>query len=60
MNNPPKTGCCYCGCGERVAEYFKQGHDRSAEARIIKAVYGSTAAFVAFHGYGPRLPGERA
>lgn len=50
------TGDCWCGCGEpteKLGSFFKQGHDRAAEAAVILAEYGSTAQFLDKLGYGP-------
>lgn len=51
---PRPTGTCWY-CGETVGpeSFFCAGHDRAAEAAVIKSEYGSIAAFVAAHGYGP-------
>ncbi len=45
---------CWCGCGEPVKEgsAFLPGHDRRAEAAVIKLKYGSIQKFVEAHGYG--------
>jgi hypothetical protein len=49
------TGKCFCGCGEptEATSYFVSGHDRRAEAKVVKEVYGSLVEFVVAHGYGP-------
>jgi len=49
------TGECWCGCGEQtpVGSFFKQGHDKRAEARLIRLVYGSVAGFLDAYGFGP-------
>jgi hypothetical protein len=49
------TGECWCGCGEEAAKgaYFLPGHDRRAEAAIVKVEYGSVPQFLDEHGYGP-------
>ncbi len=49
------TGECWCGCGEDagIGRFFLPGHDRRAEAAVIKREYGSVAAFLSAHGYGP-------
>ena len=49
------TGKCFCGCGEATegTSYFIAGHDKRAEAKVVKEVYGSVVAFLAAHGYGP-------
>jgi hypothetical protein len=52
------TGKCFCGCGQETSRqaYFVVTHDRRAESKVIKAEYGSIAAFVVAHGYGPDYP----
>jgi hypothetical protein len=52
------TGKCFCGCGQETSRqaYFVATHDRRAESKVIKAEYGSIAAFVVAHGYGPDYP----
>lgn len=40
----------------RPGRYFVARHDRRVEAMIIREQYGSIAAFVLAHGYGPDLP----
>lgn len=49
------TGECWCGCGQgtSAAKFFVAGHDRTAEAAVVKAEYGSVAEFLVAHGYGP-------
>ena len=49
------TGRCYCGCGGATepTSYFAPGHDKRAEAKVVKDVYGSVVYFLAAHGYGP-------
>jgi len=49
------TGKCFCGCGldAAVGKFFLSSHDRKAEAAVIALVYGSVAAFLVAHGYGP-------
>jgi hypothetical protein len=52
---PTSNGKCWCGCGASVApgKFFVQNHDRWAEAYVIRRRYGSIAAFLDHHGYGP-------
>jgi hypothetical protein len=52
---PRANGTCWCGCGGEVkpGKFFVQTHDRWAEAYIIRTHYGSIAAFLEYHGYGP-------
>jgi hypothetical protein len=49
------TGRCWCGCGEETerTSLFVSGHDKRAEARVVKEHYGSVAEFLVAHGYGP-------
>ena len=49
------TGECWCGCGKETSRgsFFKIGHDKVAESRVIRAEYGGVPEFLADHGYGP-------
>lgn len=49
------TGKCWCGCGvdTEVGSFFLVGHDKKAEARVIKDVFGSVPEFLVAFGYGP-------
>lgn len=49
------TGKCWCGCGESTerTSFFVPGHDKKAEAKVVKAEYGSVVEFLSAHGYGP-------
>jgi hypothetical protein len=49
------TGSCWCGCGKELAvgSFFAPGHDKLAEARVIREVFGSVPAFIAAFGYAP-------
>lgn len=49
------TGDCWCGCGESTAigAFFVPGHDKRAEAAIVKVEYGSVPDLLDRHGYGP-------
>ena len=49
------NGTCWCGCGAGCGRdsFFQPGHDRIAEAGLVKAEYGSVALFLDAHGYGP-------
>jgi hypothetical protein len=49
------TGECWCGCGEeaKVGAFFVVGHDKRAEAAIVKTVYGSVPEMLLAHGFGP-------
>jgi hypothetical protein len=55
MNRVFPTGQCWCGCGETTppTSFFAQGHDKRAEARVVKEIYGGVAEFLTAHGYGP-------
>jgi hypothetical protein len=55
VNRVFPTGSCWCGCGEATEQtsFFMPGHDKRAEARVVKEVYGGVAEFLAAHGYGP-------
>lgn len=46
------TGKCWCGCGGN-GPFFRPGHDRKAETRVIKQEYGGIPDFLEAHGYGP-------
>lgn len=52
------SGTCWCGCGEmtRVGAFFAPGHDKRAEAAVVKTVYGSVPHFLIEHGFGPDGP----
>lgn len=50
------TGSCWCGCGTEtgIGSFFARGHDKIAEAALMKAEYGGTVPqLLAAHGYGP-------
>jgi len=49
------TGDCWCGCGEEtgVGAFFAPGHDKRAEAAVVKTVYGSVPELLIAHGFGP-------
>jgi hypothetical protein len=49
------TGECWCGCGEETAigAFFKPGHDKYAEAAVIRLKFGSVADFLESQGFGP-------
>jgi hypothetical protein len=49
------TGECWCGCGRetRIGAFFWSGHDKTAESRVIRDVYGSVAQFLVHYGYQP-------
>lgn len=49
------TGKCWCGCGEATerTSFFIPGHDKRAEAKVVKEVYGSVVELLVAHGYGP-------
>lgn len=50
---PP--GICWCGCDEEtgVGAFFVSGHDKRAEAAVVKTVYGSVPELLVAHGFGP-------
>jgi hypothetical protein len=52
---PLPAGVCWCGCGTEVdaRAFFVRGHDKRAEAGVIRREYGSVVDFLAAHGYGP-------
>ncbi len=52
---PEATGICWCGCGEETKpnRFFLPGHDRRAEAAVVRVEYGSVARFLEDLGYGP-------
>jgi hypothetical protein len=54
-NGPTPTETCWCGCGEETGHrsFFAPGHDRRAEAAVVRLEYGSVAQLVEEHGYGP-------
>ena len=49
------NGQCWCGCGKSASRgaYFVSGHDKRAEAAVVKVEYGSVPELLAAHGYGP-------
>lgn len=49
------TGECWCGCGKEVGlgSFFAPGHDKWAEGYVTRKKYGSVAAYIDAHGYGP-------
>lgn len=55
MDSPRPLGTCWCGCGRETtpSAFFVSGHDKVAEAAVVRAEYGSVAEFLAAHGYGP-------
>ena len=56
------TGKCFCACGETTegTSYFVPGHDKRAEAKVVKEAYGSVVELLAAHGYGPEGRDPRA
>lgn len=56
------TGECWCGCGDqtRIGSFFLPGHDRAAEAAVVKTKYGGVPAFLKAHGFGPGGVNARA
>ena len=55
MTQLQPTGECWCGCGDRASRgaFFAPGHDKRAEAAIVKVEYGSVPDLLMKHGYGP-------
>lgn len=55
LNEPHKTGKCWCGCGGATRGYWVPGHDRHAEGALMELVYGKRwiTDIVAMLGYGP-------
>ncbi len=55
MTEQVPTGQCWCGCGESVGPgaFFLSGHDRRAEAAVVKVEYGTVPDLLVAHGYGP-------
>ncbi len=49
------NGTCFCGCGGETSlgKFFLPGHDRWAEAALVKNLYGSVVGLLEHHGYGP-------
>jgi hypothetical protein len=49
------TGECWCGCGEEtsIGAFFVSGHDKRAEAAVVKVEYENVPKFLVQHGYGP-------
>lgn len=54
-DEPTPAGTCFCGCGSGTApdKFFLPGHDRAAEAAVVRLVYGGIPEFLAAHGFGP-------
>lgn len=53
------VGRCYCGCGADLPDprgFFVAGHDKRAEAQVIRDRYGNVPNFLIAHGYGPDGP----
>ena len=50
------TGKCWCGCGNQTSarSYFCQGHDKLAEAALMRVEYhGEVAQLLHAHGFNP-------
>lgn len=50
------VGQCWCGCKATLASptaFFVAGHDKRAEAQVIKEKYGNVPNFLLHHGYTP-------
>ncbi len=54
------NGECYCGCGGVTPpqSYFLPGHDKRAEAKVIREKYGGVIEFLVAHGYGPKAKSD--
>jgi hypothetical protein len=56
------VGRCYCCCQTELTDprgFFVPGHDKRAEAQVIRDRYGNVANFLIAHGYGPDGPPRR-
>ena len=55
MDEVKPNGFCWCGCETAVGKdrFFSAGHDKFAEGHVTLTQYGSVAAYIAAHGYGP-------
>jgi hypothetical protein len=55
MTDLQPTGECWCGCGQRTSRgaFFLSGHDKRAEAAVVKVRYGTIPDFMVKHGFGP-------
>lgn len=55
VSMPLPTGECWCGCDAEAKRgaFFAPGHDKRAEAAIVKVVYGSVPQLLLAHGFGP-------
>jgi len=55
MTKQVPTGDCWCGCGASVGRgaFFVAGHDKRAEAAVVKVEYGSVPDLLVKHDYGP-------
>lgn len=57
MTTPQPTGECYCGCGREIGPgaYFRQGHDKKADADLNAILHGDNVAQrIIDLGYGPQ------
>lgn len=55
---PGPTGSCWCGCGLTTSRgaYFRQGHDKIAEAAVLATRYGnSVVRLLAHHGFNSEI-----
>ena len=55
MTSLQPDGTCWCGCGGDAARgsFFQAGHDKRAEAAVVKTRYGTIPDFLVAHGFGP-------
>jgi hypothetical protein len=49
------TGQCWCGCGAKTSlgAFFLPGHDKRAEAAVVKTRYRTIPDFLVAHDFGP-------
>ena len=49
------TGECWCGCGAATTRgaFFRAGHDRKAETKVIKEIFGGVPEFLMAYGREP-------
>ncbi|MFG2950833.1 hypothetical protein [Streptomyces adustus] len=55
---PAPTGRCWCGCGTTTGPgaYFRQGHDKIAEAAVLATRYGNNVVrLLAHHGFSSEI-----
>lgn len=54
------TGECWCGCGAEtpIGSFFKAGHDKVAESKVIQVKFGGVPELLVHYGYQPGGPGD--